>query len=100
MQQRGQLTDRVQSKAKQLLGREISVTELRLMPYIAYTMVNNQKIDYAKVSYDECDILESWSDNGYIEQHDDKLTVTEEFWNAINQILYVAYVDLNSAGSA
>ena len=33
-QGRGQLTQRVQDAAKRLLSREITVHELRLMPYV------------------------------------------------------------------
>lgn len=39
-QSRGQLTERVKLLSKKLLGYEIEKTELRLMPYIIVTMMD------------------------------------------------------------
>lgn len=49
-QRRGQLTQRVQDAAKRLLGCEITVRELRLMPYVQYLMVNEQKLNIGQIS--------------------------------------------------
>ena len=45
MNGRGVLTEKVQEIAKKMIGREISRTELRLIPHIQYLMVNEQKIN-------------------------------------------------------
>jgi hypothetical protein len=54
---RGRLTERVQDRAKELMQREITTTELRLMPYIQYVMVNEQRLDPAKLKGEERPIL-------------------------------------------
>lgn len=94
-QQRGQLTDAVKQKAKELLGYEISQTELRLMPYIQYTMVNNQRIDPNKINANEKAILSKWREAGYIEGGAAGLGITKDFWNIINEVIFMAYVDID-----
>ena len=54
---RGALSPQIQELCKEFLGREISVTELRLMPYIDYVMKNDQRIDPNKVSQKEREVL-------------------------------------------
>ncbi|MFT5483314.1 MAG: hypothetical protein ACI9GW_001971 [Halieaceae bacterium] len=90
---RGVLTRVVQDVAMVQLGREITPRELRLMPYIQYCMMNNQRIDPNRVNSEERDILQSWRQLGYIEGGAGGLSITKEFWDQINQILWQAYVD-------
>jgi hypothetical protein len=66
-QGRGELTDRVQEKAVEMFGREITLRELRLMPYIQHTMMNNQRIEPAKLNGEERDVLQQWREAGHIE---------------------------------
>lgn len=94
-QGRGQLTQRVIDKSKELLDYEISVRELRLMPYLQNTMMDSQKINFAQLNGEEIAIIRKWSENGFVGIEDYKLSMTKEFWDIINQILYLAYVDLN-----
>ena len=93
-QGRGMLTDRVKKKAKELLGYEITQKELRLMPYIQYTMMNEQKIDIRRVNGEEREILSRWRKKGYIEGGASGLSITKQFWDAINEILFLGYVDI------
>ncbi|KKN77861.1 hypothetical protein LCGC14_0355980 [marine sediment metagenome] len=95
MQKRGQLTDRIRMKSKELLGYEIGVTELRLMPYIQYTMTNKQRIDPRHCSQDDRDILQKWREAGHIEGGAGGLRITENFWNIICEIIRLGYVDLD-----
>lgn len=60
MQKRGQLTDRIKEKSLELLGYEITQKELRLIPYLQYQMVNEQKIDPRKIDEEEREILSKW----------------------------------------
>lgn len=95
-QGRGQLTQRVQDVAKGLLGREITVRELRLIPYVQYLMVNEQKLDIAKISQEEREILSSWRKNGYLYGGaGERIKITREFWNILCEIIWLAYVDLD-----
>jgi hypothetical protein len=89
---RGKLTDRIKAKSLELLGYEITQEELRLMPYIQYQMMNEQRIDPAKISSSERRVLRSWKEKEYIEGGASGLSITKEFWDAINQILWLGYV--------
>lgn len=93
MQKRGQLTDRIKAKSKELLGYEMNVTELRLMPYIQYQMMNEQRIDPWKVNEEDRKILQKWREAGHIEGGASGLGITKEFWDIINEILFLGYVD-------
>lgn len=90
---RGMVTDEVRLKAKQILGIEdISKSELRLMPYIQYCMVNDQIIDPIKVNQEERDILSVWREKGWMKGGASGLSISKEFWDAIHEILWISYV--------
>ncbi len=93
-QGRGQLTARVQNKAMLLMGRVITAVELRLMPYIQFAMVNEQRIQPDKISSEERTILSQWRKEGYLDGSvGDRMTISEEFWNIICTLIMLAYVD-------
>lgn len=96
-QQRGQLTDRVQAKAKELLGYELDQTELRLMPYVQYRMMNERNLDPRHMNGDDRAVLKKWRDAGHIEGgvSSDSLRLEKKFWDALHEILWLAYVDLD-----
>jgi len=94
-QLRGNLTKRIKVKSKELLGYEITQRELRLMPYVQYVMVNDQKIDIRHCHQDDREVLEKWRKAGHIEGGASGLQITEEFWNIICEIIRLGYVDLN-----
>lgn len=93
-QGRGQLTERIKQKSVELLGYEIEQRELRLMPYIQYEMVNNHRIDPNKINAEERKILSKWRTAGHIEGGASGLGITKEFWNIVNEIIFLGYVDL------
>lgn len=95
MQKRGQLTKRVQEYAKEVFNREISQTELRLMPYVQYTMVNDQRLDPHKINQEEREILSVWRKKGYIEGGASRMCISEEFWGILCHFLFLAYVDID-----
>jgi hypothetical protein len=93
MANRGELTDAVRGKMESFLGRETSVPELRLLPYVQYAMVNDQKIDPARINQVERGILRLWKDAGYVEGGMTGLAITKkEFWDFACEILFMAYV--------
>ena len=92
MAKRGQLTDKIKAISKKSLGYEINQTQLRLMPYIQYTLVDTQKIDRRKIDEEETQILLEWEREGRIMINDTIITTTKDFWNAICEILYYGYV--------
>lgn len=90
---RGQLTQVVSDCARRVLGIEdIGITELRLMPYIQYQMMNEQRLDPRKINEDERKILSVWREKGWIEGGASGLNITKEFWDGINEILWLSYV--------
>lgn len=95
MQKRGQLTDRIKKKSQELLGYEMDVTELRLMPYIMYVMTNEQRIDPCKCNQDDRNILSKWRKAGHIDGGASGLRISEDFWNIICEIVRLGYVDLD-----
>lgn len=98
-QKRGELTERVSKKAKDMLGREITRVELRLMPYIHYRANNEQTIDMERVNDDEISIMSKWEAAGWMKldrrSSRPRLTITKKFYDAMNEILWLAYVDVD-----
>ena len=95
IQKRGQLTDRIKQKSKDLLGYEINELELRIMPYIQYVMLNERKIDIKKINIQEEYILLKWEKLGFIKMTNSyNLSITQKFWDDICEIIYLGYVDL------
>lgn len=90
---RGQLTPEVQQKAVEVLGREISREELRLMPYVQYVMMNEQRIDANRINTSEREILSSWRSEDWIEGGAGGLAVSKHFWDALSEILWLSYVN-------
>ena len=95
-QKRGQLTKRIIEKSKELLGYEIDQVELRLIPYIHYVMVNEQRLDISRINSEERNIISKWRESGYIKGGASEMQITKEFWNILNDILYLGYVDLSN----
>ena len=89
---RGRLTPEIQEVAKKFLGREITTTELRLMAYVAYVMVNDQRIEPARINAEEREVLSTWRSEGHIEGGAAGLSITKEFWDAMSEILWLGYV--------
>ena len=93
-QRRGELTERVKDKAKELLGYDISQEELRLIPYIVYELTNGGTVDRAKMNLFEREVLKVWGEKGWFTKHGKNIAVTKEFWGMLNEILWLGYVDL------
>jgi len=89
---RGQLTDKIQGFAKSFLGREITTGELRLYPYLDYVMKNEQKIEPRRVNQEDRDILRKLKEGNHIEGGASGLSMTKEFYDYINQVLWLGYV--------
>jgi len=95
VQKRGQLTEKVQKRAEELLDRKITRTELRMMPYTQYVMMNEQRYNRANVNEDDKAVMQLWEREGHIKRNAFfSLEVTKEFWDIINEILWIAYVDI------
>lgn len=89
---RGVLTKEVQKIANKYIGREISKDELRLLPYIQYIMMNEQKLDLIKINPKERQIFMQWKKDGYCEGGITGLSITKEFWDFMCEVLFQSYV--------
>lgn len=88
------MTDEIQKVAKARLGREITLRELRLMPYIDHCLKNDHRIEVWKINDEERRIMSAWRKNGWLEDgaSADSLAVTKEFYDTIQEILWIGYV--------
>ena len=89
---RGSFNKGVQEAAKKHIDREISLIELRLIPYIQYVMTNDQKVDPRRINQEERDVLSSWRKDGFIGGGATRLSITKEFWDFMCEVLFYSYV--------
>ena len=89
---RGILSDKVQELAQDFLGRNITIRELRLYPYLDYVMKNDQRLDPRKINEEERQVLRVLKDEGHIEGGAASLAMTKEFYDYINQVIWFSYV--------
>lgn len=90
---RGHIGATLKAKSKELLGYEIEKVEYRLMPYIQFVMMNEQRLDPNKINGEERAILQKWRDAGYIEGGASGLGITREFWDILCELLFIGYVE-------
>ena len=90
---RGALTKEVKAVSKKLLGYSITLQELGLIPYVQYVLLNDRRIEREKVNIEESHILETWETKGFLETSY-PMTVSKKFWNAMCEILFLSYVNI------
>lgn len=98
---RGKATQAVVEKARELLGiNRLSRMELRLIPYVQYCLVNDRRLDPARLNQYERTILSSWRRRGWIEggASRDSLRVSKEFWDAMSELMWLAYANWDETG--
>lgn len=89
---RGTLSEKVKKLSKSFLGYEMTVRELRLLPYIHYELMNSQKIDPLRINGEEREIFQKWKKAGHIDGGMTRLAVTKEFWDFMCEVLFISYV--------
>lgn len=90
---RGTLNADVNLRAMAFRGHGIGPTELRLYPYLVYCLHNDRKIDPAKVSQDEREILKELKNDGHLDGGASGLQVTKAFYTYMCEQLWWAYVN-------
>ena len=90
---RGVITEKIKKISVAFLGREITIQELRLYPYIQYTLMNGKMIDRQKVNSGEHAVIGTLESEGHLRFVNSQLHITEEFWNYMNKVLFQAYVE-------
>lgn len=89
---RGMLTDEVQAKAVEFFGTEITTRELRLLPYLDYKIKNTKSLNRNLLSVAEAAIVDRWFKAGYLVGTYARFDVTKNFYNAMQELLWLAYV--------
>lgn len=93
---RGQITDEIVSKAKEVLGIDnFTQDQLRLMPYLYNRLADNASIDRRKLRPDENDIIHDWQDLGFIKDPFGEFAVTKKFWDGMSELLWLGYAKLD-----
>lgn len=84
---RGLLTNEIKEKYN------ITLKQLRLLPYFQYLLMNESRLDASKIDAEERIILQRWRDEGKITfSISEPCTCTKEFWNWMNEILWESYI--------
>lgn len=82
---RGEFTGKINTIAR-------SRKHVRLVPYIHYLACNGCRIDPNKINHDERQIVSEWRNAGYMEGGASEMVrVSKEFWDMMNQVLWVNY---------
>ncbi len=89
---RGQLTEKVQELANEYLGREISLTELRLYPFIDYCIKNGGYMDRRKLSREELELLHSYNKDD-VQRAYGYIYVSKDFYEYMQKVLWESYVE-------
>ncbi len=89
---RGKLTNEINEIALKFLGRNIDTIELRLYPYLDYVMKNEQRLKIEHINQPEREILATLKREGHIEGGITGLSMTKEFYDYIQEILWLGYV--------
>jgi hypothetical protein len=88
---RGRFDQGVKDLFKKHLGREGSVIELRLIPYLQYVMVNDKHIERISVSNEEREIIDLLYSEGHIVELAGHVYCTKAYWDFMSEVLYFSY---------
>lgn len=91
--ERGAMDEEKAKKYEAFLGHPLTLTEMRLVPYVHYCAVNQERIEREKVSPEEKAILEDWTDKGWCICYPFNVEVaaSPEFWKFACDILWDFY---------
>ena len=96
---RGALNDAAIAEYKKRTDRDLTVTELRLLPFISYTVQNGGRFRGVQINAAEHDILIALNEaglvlfrraEGQVGMFD--LAVSDGYWNTLCRVLALTYV--------
>lgn len=95
---RGTFTPKIHELSEKLLGRQMTITELRLLPYLDscikdFNILGN-KLFGPKVNDDEIEFIHWLEEQGHVLWQGDKIMVTKEFYDFMKEVLWESYVEL------
>lgn len=83
----------VRGRFEKVTGLRLTREVIRLLPYIQYVLMNEQRFDRAKVSQEEHTIIRNLIEKGCLLDHNGRIRCSLEFWISLNEVLYLSYVD-------
>lgn len=81
----------VKKDFEKFLGRDPSLLEIRLFPYLVYSLMD-QTLEREKLTSEERELLENYEKQGFIKTRGADIGCTKEFWDFITDIVYKTYV--------
>lgn len=84
--------EHLNAKFQEILGRNANKTEIRLFPYLIYSLQDGE-IERKKLSEDERDLIKEYVSRGLMQKSSRQIACTKEFWNFITEITYDRYVN-------
>lgn len=87
---RGAMNDELAKKHEGFLGHPLTLTEIRLIPYIQYCAVNQQRADRSRMNADERKLLNEWEQASYLVRFP-YIVPTREFWQFMSDVLFDFY---------
>ena len=92
---RGNLTDEAKEKWMKLLKEELTIRKLRLLPYLHHVLVDGGGwLDPVKMNDEEQKILTDWRLKRFIGGEKNKLVMTKKFWDAISELIWLTYANI------
>lgn len=90
---RGVIDEEKAKKYEAFLGHPLTLTEMRLVPYVCFCATDQSRIDREKVSREERAILKEWTDKGWCVCFPFNVEVvpSREFWEFMCGVLWDFY---------
>lgn len=89
---RGCITKEITEASKKFMGCEITVRELRLLPYLQDCLMNCRTLSRQSLNEEETGILFDWKERGYISGDILMPVLTKEFYDFMCEVLYYSYI--------
>jgi hypothetical protein len=90
---RGFLTEEFKQEANKYLGRELTITELRLYPYLCLCAVDWQRVERSKTTPEEQEIMKMLEkEKRLVREYPSYMHPTKEFYMFMQKALMECYV--------
>lgn len=80
------------AKHKEFLGRDLTLEDIRLIPYIQYCVVNHNQLDRSEMDANERKLVNDWVERGWLEKFPHVIP-SREFWQFMCDVLFDFYAD-------
>jgi hypothetical protein len=90
---RGMLTTKARKISTKFLGRELTVKELRLLPYLDYCMKNDSCMNRSRMNEEEVESINTWIEEGHLFGTIERIWCTRKFYRFMQSILAECYMN-------